>query len=168
MNGIAYDYYLNRIRANSMNESVSSNSTYFGQRTNSYSKALSSSNSISVVEKNTIVVPPGYSKRISEYFVNRRMIRECGLPRFPSEKSVKTLTYSEDNSPFVFSNVISYSKGKEEFTFENKFYVRSITNYPENQFVKEVYVEFCGKKTDDKEKIFERSDANMFYIKYSQ
>jgi len=169
LNGLTYDYYLNRIQGNSTNESISNNSSYYnGYRNSSYVKGLSSSNSISVADKSVLGVPPGYSRRIAEYFINRNLIRECGLPRYPSDKTLKTLNFTESNTPFTFSNIISYKYVNEEFNFENKFYVTSITNYPENLLLKEVYVEFCGKKTDEKQKVFERSDANMFYIKYSQ
>jgi len=58
----------------------------------------------------------------------------------------------KDDSPFVFSNRITYRVGDsvEPVQFENEFYVSEITNYPEKEIMDYDYDEFCGEKGMEK------------------
>lgn len=74
----------------------------------------------------------------------------------------------KDESPFVFSNRITYRVGEsaEPVQFENQFYVSEITNYPEKEIVKEEYDEFCGEKSEERYKFFKIKSPDRFYIMY--
>jgi len=170
INGFAYDYYLNRIQGSTSNESVlkSSSSVYNGYRRNSFSQALSASNSVSFQESTNEIIPPKTLKRISEYRINSTLLRNCDLLRFPSKNEIMSLSYSKENSPFVFSNLISYTMNDKEFLIENKFHISSIANYPKGELVTKIDVEYCGEKRYEKEEVFKQNEANKFYIRYTR
>jgi hypothetical protein len=170
LNGFAYDYYLNRISGTTSNESLlkSSSSFYNGYKTNSYSKVTAESNSTSFQESLSETIPPNTLKRISEYRINKNLVRSCDLLRFPDKKEIQSLNYTKENSPFVFSNLISYTINGKDFLIENKFHVSSVTNYPKGELIKEIYIEYCGEAKYEKEEVFKQNDANKFYIKYSR
>lgn len=47
------------------------------------------------------------------------------------------MTYTQDNSPIIFTNYITYSVGKDNNThvIENSFYISAITNYAEPEVI---------------------------------
>ena len=134
----------------------------------SESLMTSSGSSISAKEKKIITIPPGTLKFISEYNINESLYRDCDLLKYPRRKQVKTLHFRKDDSPFVFSNRITYRVGElaEPVQFENQFYVSEITNYPEKEIVKEDYDEFCGEKSMEKYNNFKIKSPDRFYILY--
>jgi len=134
----------------------------------SESLITSSGSSISVKEKKIITIPPGTLKFISEYNINESLYRDCDLLKYPRRKQVKTLHFMKEESPFVFSNRITYRVGEsaEPVQFENEFYVSEITNYPKNEIVKEDYDEFCGEKSEEKYNFFKIKSPDRFYIMY--
>lgn len=129
-----------------------------------------SGSSTSYTEKDIICVPPKTSKVISEYFITGALYRDCDLNRYPSKKQIKTLMFTNSMSPFIFSNKIAYTVGKSEnlLSFENKFYVSEITNYPKDEVLIEKYDEFCGDRSDAKYEIFKNYSPDNFYIEYSK
>ena len=56
---------------------------------------------------------------------------DCDLQRYPSQSS--RMEFSADNSPFRFSEIITYSVGdnSQPVTVSNEFYVSSVANYAE-------------------------------------
>lgn len=134
----------------------------------SESLMTSSGSSISAKEKKIITIPPGTLKFISEYNINESLYRDCDLLKYPRRKQVKTLHFRKDDSPFVFSNRITYRVGElaEPVQFENQFYVSEITNYPEKEIVKEDYDEFCGEKSMEKYNNLKIKSPDRFYILY--
>ena len=134
----------------------------------SESLITSSGSSISVKEKKIITIPPGTLKFISEYNINESLYRDCDLLKYPRRKQVKTLHFMKEESPFVFSNRITYRVGEsaEPVQFENQFYVSEITNYPEKEVVDYESDEFCGEKSEEKYNFFKIKSPDRFYIMY--
>lgn len=165
LNGISYDYYLNRITSATIDYSSSNiNSTYY-----TYRKATQSiSNSTSYKENEKLIIPPNSMKFINEYRINKTAFRNCNLLRFPKKSENPKIDFDKGNSPFVFKNYITYSLNEKEYVIENNFYVSSIYNLPEDKVVEVVYIENCGVKTDKTEEIFINEKPNLFYIRYSK
>ncbi|SCM58958.1 hypothetical protein [Petrimonas mucosa] len=134
----------------------------------SESLITSSGSSISVKEKKIITIPPGTLKFISEYNISESLYRDCDLLKYPRRKQVKTLHFMKEESPFVFSNRITYRVGEsaEPVQFENQFYVSEITNYPEKEVVDYESDEFCGEKSEEKYNFFKIKSPDRFYIMY--
>lgn len=149
LNGVSYDYFKNR---------TYSNSTTKG----------STSNSVSTFEKKIICIPSKSSKFINEYNVTESFYLDCDLLKYPTSKQVTSKTYNRIESPFVFSNRITYSIGdsKDLFRFQNEFYISEITNYPSSEMIGTTNEETCGQKSFNTKSYFKISSADMFYNKY--
>lgn len=188
LNGVTYNYFRNRVfttstnsgaittRAASASKSVTGinyNDLLQTNRlsvTNSLGLMASSSFSVSYNEEKIICVPSKTSKRISEYIINESLFRDCDLLRYPKPSQIKTKTFSKEQSPFVFSNRITYTIGQNEnlMKFENEFYVTEISNYPENELFDFEYEKYCDEKSTYMTGFFKQDSADKFYIKYSK
>jgi hypothetical protein len=186
LNGFAYDYFKNRTFTTSESKSASTSNTSTGslavtglnvynniqtnQVKSSSSANLSSSvgYAVSIKEDSIICIPSKTTKRISEYSINDALIRNCDLFKYPKTKEIKTVTYTEERSPIVFSNRITYElKGKSKLV-ENEFFVSGITNYPASEFFESKYEEFCGQKGSYQTKYYKFYDIDKFYTKYNK
>lgn len=142
-NGIAYDYYQNRI--------------YSGI---TYSKA----------EKRMICIPPQSSKIISEFNITTKLYKNCDILLYPHKNEKNTLDFTQENSPFVFGNRLAYSIGDSStiIRIRNDFYVSKISNYQRDDITIEVPKEICGKVVPyQTERIFKNSGPDQFYILYN-
>jgi hypothetical protein len=124
--------------------------------------------STSFNEKRIVCVPSHTAKAFNEFAINKSLVRDCNLLKYPKRKETKTLTFGQDESPIVFSNRITYSVGtsEESVKIENTFYVKKITNYSEPEFVVREYDEYCGQKSPEKVVFFQYVSPIRFYIKY--
>jgi hypothetical protein len=209
MNGIAYDYFKNRVYTYS---STSANSLTVGSATssgsaNSTSNGLSNTNSVAsgdlrskaVVsttgtsqstmrinnsttsnskgyavtynEQQYIHIPAQSGKMISEYNISPVRFKHCDLQKNPADKSgLDSVVFTLENSPFVFSNIISYSLDSDTINVQkvvNKFFVQTILNMKENVFYYEDYEIGCeGKKSFNKVKFYKYLSPFNFYIRY--
>lgn len=188
LNGIAYDYYKNRVYTHSTSSGATSSKattasksvTGFNyldlpqtnriQASNSIGVMTSSGFSISYNEEKVICIPSKTSKIISEYNINESLFRDCDLFKYPTKKQIKSKMFSKEQSPLVFSNRIAYSIGQTDnlIKFENEFYVTEISNYPESEMFESKYDEYCGQKSMTMTKYFKNVSADKFYIKYSK
>jgi hypothetical protein len=186
LNGFAYDYFKNRTFTTSESKSASTSKTSTGsvavtglniynniqtnQVISSSSANLNSSvgYAVSIKEDSIVCIPPKTTKRISEYSINDALIRNCDLFKYPRTKEIKTVSYSENESPIVFSNRIAYEINGNLKVVTNEFYVSEITNYPESEFFETKFKEFCGQKSSYATKYFKFYDIDKLYIKYSK
>lgn len=176
LNGIAYDYYKNRITSTSTNVITTSSSSnaysllFGGFATRSTQITSSGDRGVAIVEKSQIVIPPQTSKVIAEYAINHSLFRSCDLFRYPSKSQISTQNFSASNSPIVFKNLIKYRINNQDMfqTIENNFYVSAITNYPEKEFIDERNKEFCGEKEQTKGRYYVKYSPDRFYIKYEK
>ena len=204
-NGIAYDYYRNRVFTNSKSyvtasqlnniygsyvtkSNASANANYYqigaygsvnayGSQTtykNGYVSGSrgtitsASSNSVSVAEKQIICIPANTSKIITEFDITSSVYRSCDIYRNPGRKDPHSVTFTKDNTPLSFGNLIAYSIGESErlVRVNNEFYVSKISNYSSTEITKRESVVECGKKKDREIRVFKESGPNQFFIRY--
>lgn len=186
LNGFAHDYYKNRSYTISEKNtsSISNRSSaaaratginiYNNIQTNEVSVSSSASSvsskgySVSIKENSIVCIPAKTRKRISEYSINNKLLRDCDLLKYPKRKQVKTLVYTIDQSPVVFSNLIRYTIKGKIIDVENKFYISGVTNYPTNEFFVYVQDSFCGENNTYKTKYYKYYNSNKFYIEYTK
>lgn len=188
LNGIAYNYYKDRVFTSTASSGVSESSgvsasksiwgiNYFnylqtnkGAVSKSAELMQSKGSSVSFNEQKIVCVPSNTSKVINEYNITSSLVRDCDLLRYPSRKRIRTKYYSEKESPLVFSNRITYAleNSSNVIKFENEFYVTEVTNYPEKEVVENEYTEFCGEKSNEKEKYFKNTSPDKFYLRYTK
>ncbi|MDO6517715.1 hypothetical protein [Zobellia uliginosa] len=178
LNGFAYDYFKHRTFTESENNSTStakSATNYMALSginilTNKSKLAMAASvgHAVAIKENPIICIPSHTTKRISEYSINHTLIRNCDLFQYPKSKEIKTKSYTEQKSPIVFSNRITYEINGSSKLVENEFFVSEITNYPEPNFFEFEREEFCGQKSLSKVRKYRFYNPNKFYIKYSK
>ena len=173
LNGIANNYYKNRVYSNSSSSGTSTTSKKTKEsKSNSVDNISVQAYSVSYNEEKMICIPPFTSKIISEYTINNILFRDCDIFKYPfNKKEIKTKIFTKSNSPFVFSNIIVYYVGQSENSFEfvNEFYVTEITNYPKSEIVAEKYISFCGHESMmEKMEYFINVSPDKFYIEYEK
>lgn len=97
--------------------------------------AHTESNAVTIKEKQIIAIPPHCQKHIKTYNITTSPMLSCDLQRYPSQSA--RLDFTAENSPYCFSNVITYTVGDntQSTTVKNDFYVSSVTNYAEPEIV---------------------------------
>lgn len=171
LNGVAYEYFQNRTFSKSSNSGSSVtayNYPYYGNYSVTRLDGSSSTSfSTSYMEKPELTIPPKTLINISEFKVTNERYINCDLAKYPSHKNIKTLNYSNENSPFVFYNLITYSTTSETLRVANKFYVSEITNYPSTVMFTDIDTSACGKKLEFPIQVFKNVTPDKFYIKYT-
>jgi hypothetical protein len=186
LNGVSYNYYKNRVFTNSTSSGSSASKGAVASKSATGIKVLdllqtnrisaantigfmsTSGFSVSYTEDKIVCIPSLSSKIISEYTINESLYRDCDLFKYPNKKQIKTKTFSKTDSPLVFSNRIAYTLGKTDnlIRFENEFYVKEISNYPEDELLDFRHEEFCGQKSMTLTEYFKNVSADKFYVKY--
>jgi hypothetical protein len=130
----------------------------------------SSEYSEAIKEKKIVCIPSKTAKIIGGHKIINSLYRDCDLIRYPSVKEIKKIQFTTENvSPFVFSNKISYTVGdsKNLVKIENKFYVSEISNYPEKKITVEKADEFCNQKSGFyTTKYLKNVSPDKFYFQY--
>ncbi|HEY9008579.1 MAG TPA: hypothetical protein VIM75_20720 [Ohtaekwangia sp.] len=165
LNDISHEYFQNRIFSQSNSSGTSANRyKYF--YSDPIHVASSISRSTSYEEKPFITIPPKTKTNVSEFEVSDSRYISCDLPKFPSRKTIKTITFDKATSPFVFYNLITYRIKSDTIRFENRFFVSEITNLPEKSAFINIYKSFCGTPLETPAKAFKDATPDKFYIKY--
>ena len=187
INGIANDYFKNRVFTESRSSQKTTGRQISANRSAIYdgygmvqvsnflagrSTETSTTNgrSLSITEPRLISVPAKTSKVIYEYSISGNTYRSNELFRFPTRSQVKTEKFTVNNSPVVFSNRISYYIGSSNklTVFVNEFFVSEITNYPAfnaNTSTSEIYQETAPTTTEPPLKLV---SPDKYYIKYEK
>jgi hypothetical protein len=185
-NGIANNYYKNRVFSNSVNSGATySTGVLASKSVTGYNflnllqtnKVAVSSNtgivnssgySVSYNEEKIVSIPPKTSKYIVEYSINNSLYRDCDLYKYPTKKQINTKSFTKSDSPFVFSNKISYYLDTPDklIKFDNSFFVSEIANYPESEAFYSKKDENCGQKSMSKSYYFNDKSPDKFYVKY--
>lgn len=180
LNDFAYDYFKNRVFTTSDGHSLSiDNKATVPMRFNGVFGSLSgfqsvqkgamhsSGSSISIAENKVVCVPSKTSKVISEFSINKSLVKDCNLLKYPSKKQISPVNYTKENSPVVFSNRISYNVGSgNAIKFQNEFYISEISNHPSSEFFSLKRSKECGEnKTVNTSNYM---SADKFYISYSK
>jgi len=175
MNGVAHDYFQNRTFL-SGNNAVTSKTAGMGFGRygiiNTFSSTVvdSQMNGVEVLEAKTIAIPPNTAKRISEYDITREIYRDCDMLRFPSARKVTTKSFTAENTPLKFYNVLNYTIGANDARQKimNDFYVTAITNYPEKEVMESERKDFCGEKDPLPTKTMSGVAPDKFWLRYQK
>ncbi len=172
LNGVAFPYYQGRTvntTGGSLTPEVSSIDYLSLLTGNVQQTTMVNSRNISYSEAVYIIVPPGKSRIITEFNINNSRLLDCGLYKKPTSKQINTLKFSNESSPYIFGNILSYTIGRSDelITFENNFYVSEVTNYPSVEIIKLQHDELCGEELETSTKIFSVESPDRFYIKYT-
>jgi hypothetical protein len=185
-NGDANNYYKNRVFSNSVNSgAIYSTSILTSKSVTGYNflnllqtnkvalfsntgTVNSSGHSVSYNEEKIVNIPPNTSKYIVEYSINNSLYRDCDLYKYPTKKQINTKSFTKSDSPFVFSNKISYYIDSPDklMKFDNAFFVSEITNYPESEAIYSKTDVNCGQKSMTKSYYFNNKSPDKFYVKY--
>lgn len=169
LNGISYNYYKNRTYTNSTSSGTANQQLPDKKNGgNPVNVITNSAYSVSYNEEKIVCIPPQTAKIISEYSINKSLIRDCDLYKYPSKRKIKTKNFTKEETPFIFSNKIAYSLGQSKnlIRFENQFYISEITNYPEGELLESKSEEFCGESTGSVIMYLNNASADKFYIRY--
>lgn len=196
-NGYSYSYFLNRVTSNSSSgnivttdskqaelagvanalllatdiASASMGGNVYSRNTISAPQTVTTkSQSISYYEQPTITIPAKCKVWISEYCIAENVWWDCETDLFPKKKEVKTVTYTRENSPFWFGNIITYRVDDgADIIVKNHFYVKSITNT-----LFDLVREYTNKSTTCPGKyatqsryLFTETYIDGFYVKYT-
>ena len=152
-NGIAYDYYVNKTITEQAATNSTSSTFYSLFSTNIYSSSITKENitGLSLSSSPIIYIPPKASKVINNFSLLQEEFISCDLKHYPTD-SVK-ITFTEDNSPIIFSNYITFRVGDNSplQNIENKFYVSEITNYVKQGVTEYIKRETCENILTSKE-----------------
>jgi len=149
LNDISHEYFQNRTSTRSLGSAI-----------------LLTSRSTSYGEKPFLTIPSKTMTSISEFEVTNSRYISCDLPKFPSRKTIKTITFDKTTSPFVFYNLITYRTKSDTIRFENRLFVSEITNLPEKSAFINIYKSSCGTPLETPAKVFKDATPDKFYIKY--
>ena len=163
LNGIAYDYYKNRVYSESNTSSIQRKG-----RSELYRISKGNNVSVSRNESRVICIPANTSKMIFEYKVSESLYHDCDMLLYTSRSKIKSINFTRENSPCVFSNRISYRIGesKDLTRMDNEFYVTQITNYPVSEMTYTRFPSFCGERSLRKQLYLREGEPNEFYIEY--
>lgn len=181
-NDVAYNYFQDRtftssrsslaIESHDVNVATSVN---IANRLNLFQtgkKATLSSSSnkgVTYQEEEIVCIPPNASKVISEYNIVSGVYRDCDLFRYPKRSQIITKQFSQHNTPYTFSNRITYTKGVSDYKhkIDHEFYVSEITNYREKDVSAQEVEEFCGQKGTTRTVFTIEDTADKFYLRYN-
>ncbi len=181
INGNANNYYKNRVYSYTTNtglgQSIAKSMTGINYlelvQTNSAAANTISTQgtTVSLNEEKIICIPAMTSKSIKEYNIIRFPYRDCDLLRFPNKKQIKTLSFTKENSPIVYSNRIEYKVGQagKIIKLENNFFVSEITNYPKSEIIESKRDTNCGQVSVSQyllTEYFKNVSPDKFYISY--
>ncbi len=159
LNGIAYDYYLDRT---------------FVEEGTVPGYYPETKQSIERKEKALICIPPHTSKIFSEYNLISKIYRECGLALYPTKESER-FHYNPETSPIKFKNIIAYKTDNgSDVLVTNEFYVDEIFNAPDKLFTKSETVDKECEGTKYEYQVYKTKYYNpyaapfRFYVKYNK
>ena len=165
VNGTANNYFQNRTFTESGGQISYVVNNYFNI-------AASASNTYSVAkqEDRIVCIPSLTSKIINEFNITETVYRHCDLLLYPKSVKPNTLKFSGKDSPFVFSNRLTYKVENSDIPVKinNEFYVSEISNFDESHFLTEGLTTFCNEKKAVYPKLYKDPSPEKFYIKYKQ
>ncbi len=170
LNDLSYEYYQNRSYSSS-----SSNSSEFGklevvenkQQANTLSESSTKTVMLTISEKSQVNIPPKALKYFSEFKISQNIYRNCDLVLFNSRsRKINALNFSKTESPFIFSNILTYSNNGVVKRLQNNFYVAVIENYESESLFVKIEKDECGNLMELPKYIYKNPAPNRFYFKY--
>ena len=78
-----------------------------------------------------IAIAPHARKKVGNYVIDKTVYVDCDLNCKPLKNEPDTRSFTAEDSPLIFGNVITYRVGEkgQEQTIQHLFYISRITNY---------------------------------------
>jgi len=87
----------------------------------------------------------------------------CNFPfKITGKIETREISFTPDNTPLSFNNIITYTIDNKEKRINNNFYISKIGNYRQKEVITSVREEVCGRKGVYKE-VFKDAAANKFF-----
>lgn len=174
INGSANDYYQARQWTTTKSSTIAISKQERKDKKKKSSENTESSSQTSTKastfgERCMIMIPPHATKFFTEYHINSTMMELCGVKNTPKKSKPEGLSYTEENSPMMFSNYITYTigcNGKRQHV-EDKFYVSEIINVHGDAMFEAVREkDACGKDNGAKAVKMRYATPDRFYVVY--
>lgn len=168
VNDFAYDYYKDVQVGES--SSYATNYTYASQYTdyNHSGEIYNTEKSASVYSyvsnsQKTLRIPSGYYKQINKYNLINDYFRVCGIKSYPGRREHPAKSFSKEDTPLRFSNIITYKIGEKENQIENTFYVSQISIFRYSEYIETQDFYECEKKVGTGLAFKYQNSRNYFY-----
>lgn len=140
-------------------------------QTRAYSKRDTKSSTINrgieYAEKEGVWIPAHSSRHFCEFSLMDAPYRRCGFARNPSKREEASVSFTEENSPYVFNNMLMLVIEGADHRFSNSFYVGGFLNILQKEAYDETKGVKCdGSKSMDTFWISKYKAGNKFYINY--
>lgn len=182
-NGVAFDYYENKITEKSVdvskNESASlgflvpftaQNEIY---RANDYNykrgNRVNFGSKVSFVESPILCIPTKSSKSFSKYKLKNHYEESCESKLNHPKRKVILSQFNEESTPLKFRNRISYAFDKEGNnlkSIDNSFWLSDIINYSKKGATTVQKTKNCKTSFEEKVYVFTISAPDKFFITY--
>ena len=163
INGISYQYFQNRITTIGEKITTQTTSSYNISTTKT---SVTTTTQNSIVEKQYIIIPSKTKILLHEYKIVDTRYVNCDMPRYPTNNNPTKLEFHSSDSPFKFSNLITYMMPSDTIRIENKFYVKDITNFRQKDVMVQIDKNICGDKLTYPITQLMNGAPCMFYIVY--
>ena len=176
INGNANDYYQARQWTTTKSSTIAISKQERKNKKQKTSESMESSSQTSTKastfgERCMIMVPPHATKYFSEYHINSNTFQLCGVRETPKKSKPEGVSFTEENTPLVFSNFITYTvgcKGKKQHV-DDQFYISEIINVHGDAMFETVREkDACGKETGEKAQKIRYSTPDRFYLIYKK
>ncbi|WP_425886114.1 hypothetical protein ACPYIV_05940 [Parabacteroides sp. ASD2025] len=136
-------------------------------------KSVSTTNSVTIKEKEIICIPANSYKILCKCSVNPVVLQTCIKNKDFPNRNTNVGSYDKKTTPLVFKNRIAYGFNKDgiaEKYVESDFWLSSVDNYSQKAATEEVKtkIECYGFKHSEKRRTFKIGGPNMFYQVYSK
>jgi hypothetical protein len=169
INGMVYDYYQNRTTKSQTTVISSTNDLRYNSLYGVQNYGYLESDGEQKTQLPVLNIPPKAARYINQFTLVNANKLHCDLPTYPTnERSVKTISYTQENSPLKFYNYITYTIGMDTSVIETKFYINEVTNIPSKLMFNEIYTDECGRSLMYPELRFKQSQSHSFYIRYQR
>lgn len=109
------------------------------------------------------VIPPKTFKIIATKSIIDMPFSSCDFPfKISGRIERREKSFTLDNSPLRFNNIITYTIDNQEKRINNDFYVSKIGNYGQKEVITSVRDEVCGRRRGYKD-IFKDEAPNRFF-----
>jgi len=178
LNGTAYDHFQAR-RWTTTSSQTQQSSTQSGKSKKRNKRSTvatqgtsqTSTQATAIEERGMVIVPPHASKYVvCEYRINTAKLELCGVKDTPGRNKPAGTTYTNENSPILFANYITYTVGNgNKKHVDDRFFVQEIINVNRRAMTENVRVkDACGKNTGEKMEQMRYATPDRFYVKYKK
>ena len=115
------------------------------------------------------VIPPKTFKIIATKSIIDMPFSSCDFPfKISGRIERREKSFTLDNSPLRFNNIITYTIDNQEKRINNDFYVSKIGNYGQKEVITSVRDEVCGRRRGYKDVFKDEAPNRFFYFEKNE